>query len=353
MRLARSGQTRGVASWVRVKAPVRVLDAGGWTDTWFASHGYVCHLAVEPGAEVVAKLVPQGPEAKRRVSLQVPAYGDSYEFSLEALPGRHPLLEAALRRWAPASASLEVSVSSAVPAGSSLGTSASVAVALVAALRALDGSLEGPAELARAAHDIETTELGRQSGVQDQVAAAFGGASLVSVSPYPHFEVEPLQLAPSTISALQERVVTAYLGAFHDSSAVHETVIGHLEGDSTSAERLLGPMREAAKTAAKALSAGDMEAYGKAMAANTDAQADLHPSLVNPLAREVISAAAGAGALGWKVNGAGGPGGTVTLLGPEGPEEMAKMVEQLKAIAGVEILGLQPAAAGARVVASQ
>lgn len=353
MRPARSGQTGSVASWVRVKAPVRVLDAGGWTDTWFASHGFVCHLAVEPGAEVVAKLVPQGSEAKRRASLHVPAYGDSYEFCLEEPPGRHPLLEAALRRWAPVGASLEVSVSSAVPAGSSLGTSASVAVALVAALRALDGSLVGAAELARAAHDIETAELGRQSGVQDQVAAAFGGASLVSVRPYPHFEVEPLRLAAGTLGALRERVVTAYLGAFHDSSAVHETVIGHLEGDSAIAERLLEPMREAAKEAAKALSAGDMNAYGKAMTANTDAQAELHPSLVNPLAREVISAAEGVGALGWKVNGAGGPGGTVTLLGPEEPEGTAKMVEQLRAIAGVEILELRPAAAGARVVASQ
>jgi D-glycero-alpha-D-manno-heptose-7-phosphate kinase len=89
------------------------------------------------------------------------------------------------------------------------------------------------------------------------------------------------------------------------------------------------------------------------MAANTDAQAELHPSLVNPLARQVISVAAGAGALGWKVNGAGGPGGTVTLVGPESPVAMAKLLDELKALPGVEVLALRPARAGARVVAQR
>ena len=350
---ARSGKTRGVVSWVHVQAPVRVLDAGGWTDTWFASHGLVCHLAVEPGAEVVAKVIPNQAGARPHVSLKVPDFGDNYTFFFDERPGLHPLLEAALGRWAPPGASLEVRVSSAVPAGSSLGTSASVAVALIAALRALGDEPVVSTELARAAHDIETKDLGRQSGVQDQVAAAFGGASLVSVRPYPSFDVERVRIEPATLGALGERVVTAYLGAFHDSSAVHETVIAHLEGDSTTAERLLEPMREAAQRAANALAAGDLGAYGEAMVANTDAQAGLHPSLVNPLAREVIGTAAGAGALGWKVNGAGGPGGTVTLLGPEEPREMAKMVEQVEGVAGVEILALRPAPAGARVVESQ
>jgi D-glycero-alpha-D-manno-heptose-7-phosphate kinase len=343
-------QTRDVVGCVRVQAPVRVLDAGGWTDTWFSRRGLVCHLAVEPGAEVVAELAPGRP-GRRWVSLRVPDFDDDYSFPAEHPPGRHPLLEAAACRFAPPEGDLRVAVECAVPAGSSLGTSASVAVALVAALQALADGPVSPAELARAAHELETVDLGRQSGVQDQVAAAFGGASLVRVSPYPHFEVEPLAVPPATWGTLGQRVVTAYLGAFHDSSAVHETVIAHLEGDAALAERLLDPMREAAAAAANALSAGDLAAYGRAMAANTDAQAQLHPSLVNPLARRVISLASAAGAVGWKVNGAGGPGGTVTLLGPEGDGAMAALVEGLKGLAGVEVLALRPASHGARVVA--
>ena len=50
------------------------------------------------------------------------------------------------------------------------------------------------------------------------------------------------------------------------------------------------------------------------MAANTEAQAQLHPALVGTEARRVIEIAKEHGALGYKVNGAGGEGGSLTLL---------------------------------------
>ena len=50
------------------------------------------------------------------------------------------------------------------------------------------------------------------------------------------------------------------------------------------------------------------------MIANTEAQARLHPDLVSADAWQVIDIAQRHGALGWKVNGAGGEGGSVTIL---------------------------------------
>ena len=50
------------------------------------------------------------------------------------------------------------------------------------------------------------------------------------------------------------------------------------------------------------------------MIANTEAQGSLHPGIVGVDARRVIEFAAASGALGWKVNGAGGDGGSVTFL---------------------------------------
>jgi D-glycero-alpha-D-manno-heptose-7-phosphate kinase len=50
------------------------------------------------------------------------------------------------------------------------------------------------------------------------------------------------------------------------------------------------------------------------MTANTEAQARLHPALVGAEASRVIAIARAHGALGWKVNGAGGEGGSLTLL---------------------------------------
>jgi D-glycero-alpha-D-manno-heptose-7-phosphate kinase len=50
------------------------------------------------------------------------------------------------------------------------------------------------------------------------------------------------------------------------------------------------------------------------MTANTEAQAALHPALVSEDAQRLIALARAYGCLGWKVNGAGGEGGSLTLL---------------------------------------
>lgn len=344
-------QTVPVVEWVRVQAPVRVLDAGGWTDTWFARTGRVCHVAAGPGVEVFARrALPDrstARDAATTVQLRVPDFADEYGFSTDAPPGRHPLLEATLCRWAPRNSHLEVKLVSDVPPGSSLGTSASVVVALLAALHALGSNRDDRTALARAAHEIETVDLHLQSGVQDQAAAAFGGANMVDIAPYPNFTVRQLGISPQTWEALGRRVVTVYLGARHVSSAMHETVIRRLAGDDQYAERLLAPLRAAAEDAASALSAGDIAAYGEAMIANTRAQVGLHPALVSLPAEEVIDLGRRHGAAGWKVNGAGGDGGTVSLIGPDDP---GPLLESLQRLDGVTVLALQPSTEGARVV---
>jgi D-glycero-alpha-D-manno-heptose-7-phosphate kinase len=362
-----------VVSSVIVRAPVRVLDAGGWTDTWFARYGSVCHLAVGPGAEVVARRRPPEQHEVATVQLHLPSFGDHYRFALDQPPGRHPMLEAALRRWAPPECQLEVSLSSPVPPGSGLGTSASVVVALISALQSLSGSQAGPGQVARSAHEVETVDLGLQSGVQDQVAAAFGGANFVTICPYPRFEVRPLEVKPGTWADLCRRVLTVYLGERHDSSAIHTSVIERLTGSGAigtadaearkeggkgagrglgdsgiaGADELMAPLRAAAGQAATALANGDLDAYGEAMISNTEAQAALHPGLVSPMARQVIDIARQYGAAGWKVNGAGGFGGTVSLLGPDEPDELRNA---LTTVSSLTLLELQPCPEGVRVV---
>jgi D-glycero-alpha-D-manno-heptose-7-phosphate kinase len=306
----------------------------------------MCHLAVDEGSEVwVRRWRTSGSNMTATADLHVSGFGDRYRFALDKPPGRHPLLEAVLRRWASPGWHIEVSVASSVPPGSSLGTSASVAVAMIAALRALAGALIDPASLARAAHEVETVDLELQSGVQDQIAAAYGGSNLIRMDAYPEVKVQTLELTPATWDALGRRILTIYLGSPHRSSAVHEAVIAHLSGGDR--DTLLAPLRTAATDAATALVSGRLDAYGDAMITNTAAQAALHPALINPVAREVIAVAKKHGAVGWKVNGAGGEGGTVSLVGPDDP---AALVNALSANARLTVLPLRPARKGARIV---
>ena len=142
-------------------------------------------------------------------------------------------------------------------------------------------------------------------------------------------------------------MVTVYLGARHDSSAIHNSVIDRLGGAGSATEKLMAPLRVAAQGAATALTTGDLETYGQAMIANTEAQVALHPGLVSPAAQQVIELARKQGALGWKVNGAGGHGGTVTVIGPDDPDELQRDLVDLE---DLTLLQLQPARDGARIV---
>ncbi|MCL2779988.1 MAG: GHMP kinase [Actinomycetia bacterium] len=334
-----------MADQLRVTAPVRVLDIGCWTDTWFAVHGEVCSIAVGDGVDVSLELTAPRPGHEPEFDLWAHSYDQRYTFSPLSRPGHHPLLESTLLRWCPPDVSAKVEISSPVPPGCGVGTSAAVVVAMITALWAAAGKPLDPQEIAVAAHRIETEDVGLQSGVQDQRAAAYGGANLIVIDPYPTARVQPVPVSEQTWQALTDRLITVYLGMPHESSALHESVIARLTG--TDREPLLEPLRLAALRAATALAAGDLDALGAAAIDATDAQAQLHPDLVGARAREVIDCAAGLGAVGWKVNGAGGEGGTVTVIGPPDP---GPLLAALDAISYVTRLNLVPTRTGATVV---
>jgi D-glycero-alpha-D-manno-heptose-7-phosphate kinase len=281
---------------VVASAPVRICDLGGWTDTWFAKSGAVCNIAVSPRAEV-------------RLEAHPDHGGPMLAIHAEGVAGPHPLIEAAVAEIGlPDGVRVELDVRCEAPPGSATGTSAAVAVAAAAAVSALSERhrQRSPYELAMAAHRAEYVRCQRQCGVQDHLAAACGGISWIEIDRFPHASVTSIAVP----AGLEEALRVVLLGR-HDSSAVHEAVIAALSADAAPLERL----RRCASDGRDALVAGDLAAFGRAMIANTEAQADLHPALVSAAARQVIEIARAAGALGWKVNGAGGEGGSVTLLG--------------------------------------
>jgi D-glycero-alpha-D-manno-heptose-7-phosphate kinase len=302
---------------LHARAPLRVNDIGGWTDTWFARRGRVLNLAVGPPVEVQIKAVRRGRAGRdgARVLIHAENYGQAFRVD----PGRpsatvHPLLQMAVGTIPPpAGLSVEVRLHSPVPAGISTGTSASVCVALLGALDALRGGRLGPAALAALAHRVETEMLGRQSGIQDQISAAYGGICFIDVRDYPGARVERLRAGAGLLRELERRLCLIYLGRPHSSSDIHERVIARLEtekGRSGALARLAG----LALRGRRALLAEDLESYGAVMVENNEAQRTLHPGLVSERADRVAAIARRHGASGWKVNGAGGKGGSLTVL---------------------------------------
>ena len=296
-------------------APIRVCDNGGWTDTWFAGHGQVFNIAVYPCAEVQVSVFASGGSEAERIVLHPENFGQRYAVAHEGPPwGAHPLLEAAIAYMkVPRELRLEVTLYSEAPPGASTGTSSSVTVALIGALDVLTPGRLTPHEVASAAHRVETEMLHRQCGIQDQLASAYGGVNYIEMFAYPHASVSSVQVPEPVWWELERRLVLVYLGRSHDSSTIHETVIRSLEDAGPDSPAIVD-LRRTAPRSRDALYAGDFAALGRAMVECTEAQGRLHPALVGSQARRVIEIARAHGTLGWKVNGAGGEGGSITLL---------------------------------------
>ncbi len=295
-------------------APIRICDNGGWTDTWFAEHGEIFNIGVYPYAEVQIEVRPfEGQE--ERIIIYAENYGERYARH-PASPDwdRHPLLEAAIERMAvPDDVAFQVTIYSEAPAGASTGTSAAVTVALVGALDCLTPGRLSPHEVAYTAQSIEVDMLKQQCGIQDQLCAAYGGINYIQMFRYPYASVSQIRVPDSTWWELERRLALIYLGKSHHSSQVHDKVIRDLEHVGPAA-RQIEALRATAGPSRDAVYAGDFVALGRAMVQNTEAQRDLHPDLVSPHAQRVIEIARAHGALGWKVNGAGGEGGSLAIL---------------------------------------
>lgn len=295
-------------------APIRICDNGGWTDTWFAGHGTIFNIGVYPYAEVQIEVFPlDGRE--NRIVIHAENYGERYVVNPEnGSYDKHPLLEAAIDYMkVPDNLAFEVTIFSEAPGGASTGTSAAVTVALIGALDSLSPGRLTPHEVAYAAHAVEVEMLHQQSGIQDQLCSAYGGINFIEMEHYPRASVSQIVVPNSTWWELERRLALIYLGKSHHSSTVHEMVIKDLQGAGPDCKQL-EDLRQTARQSRDSIYNGDFEALGRAMVANTEAQGRLHPSLIGADAARVIDIAREFGALGWKVNGAGGDGGSVTIL---------------------------------------
>jgi D-glycero-alpha-D-manno-heptose-7-phosphate kinase len=324
---------------IHARAPLRINDIGGWTDTWFSREGWVLNMAVAPPVEVQVKVFENRERRKKRVLLHTENYGESFWVN----PGRpaaspHPFLQHIIgRSRPPEDVKLEINLFSPVPAGISTGTSAAVCVALLGALSQLNRGEVVLKEIVSLAHRVETEDLGQQSGIQDQICAAYGGVCFIHMHQYPQSRVEKMNLEPRVWEELDRRLCLIYLGRPHLSSAIHERVIARLEGGGPE-WKALERLKRLPPRAKAALLDGDLEALGEVMVENTECQRGLSGELVSAGADAVAAVARKYKASGWKVNGAGGRGGSMTILASRDDGLKRKMLQAIVALGK----GIQP-----------
>jgi D-glycero-alpha-D-manno-heptose-7-phosphate kinase len=329
-------------------APIRICDIGGWTDTWFAQYGTIFNIAVYPYVEVQAK-IEENKDCLNRVEISVENFGYSYEIDPNHITyDKHPLIEAAIDLMKiPKGVNLKLNIFSDAPPGASTGTSAAVSVALIGILAKLSSLQLTPYEIAALAHSIEINKLKLQSGIQDQLCSAYGGINFIQMHQYPNASVSSIQIPNNIWWELENRLTVIYIGTPHASSEIHKKVIAGL-GENAYKDPRMDRLRQLAFQAKESIYKGDFIEFGKIMNDNTEVQRQLHPDLVCSKFEDIISLASEFNCIGSKVNGAGGNGGSITLLGNGDMSIKRKMLRHLYDL-GYKILPIYLSRQGLRI----
>jgi len=318
---------------IHATAPLRINDIGGWTDTWFSEEGHVLNMAVSPCVEVGISVFDNREGTSNRVKVHAVDYGEIFHINPEKPDyAIHPLIQGAVSSLpVPEEQKLDINIRSFLPAGSAVGTSASVCVALLGALDALFSRRHSAGAIAALAHQVETDKLHQQSGIQDQICAAYGGVCDIRMLTYPEARVSRLSLSKKIREDLNRQLCLIYLGSAHRSSDIHERVIDFLKKGGPQVE-LLRELRILAEEGKNSLKSENLAHFGRVMVKNNELQRALHPDLISEEADAVIKIAEKYGALGWKVNGAGGQGGSMTVLSSPDSSSRKGMIIAIQAL---------------------
>lgn len=302
---------------ILTRAPVRICDIGGWTDTWYYPEGAVFNFCIDLYSYV--RVIENGKKKIRIIAENLGKSVEIFNFKDIEYNGKLDLLKAAVKRLK-IEGGLDIYVRADAPPGCGTGTSASIAVSMISALATYNGSQLSPKEIAVLAHKLETEELGLESGVQDQYAASFGGINFMEIN-YPNVKMTKINIQDRKIFELESQFILVYLNS-RSSNEMHKAVIENYKKGDNDTLNSFDIMKESAYDMKNAINS-DLVDIGRVMNRNWEAQKKLHPLMVNPVINKAEKISKSNGAIGFKCNGAGG-GGTVIILAERGHELQIK-----------------------------
>lgn len=312
-------KTRAACNWRRLlesgpvtaTAPCRI-DMGGTLDIR-AFAGVLqrlgpCTVNIALDLRTTVRIAPY---RRGRIKISSRGFQDA-EFPADQAPLSHPLgLMFAVAAFFQADG-VHISIDSASPPRSALGGSSVAAVALVGALtqaRRRLGRL--PAlrgrSLALTAHAIEESIAGVPCGLQDQLAAVFGGVNAWHWLAPPQDGVYRREvLTPRRkVRRLERHLLAAYAGVPHVSADINGRWVRQFLSGSRRQEWFA--IIACTRSFAEALRRWDFAAAAAAMNREVDLRRRMTPAVLDGIGRRLVAAARRCGC-GARFTGAGGGG---------------------------------------------
>ncbi|MDD7534829.1 MAG: hypothetical protein SPK18_06440 [Treponema sp.] len=212
-----------------------------------------------------------------------------------------------------------------LPARSGLGTSSSFAVGMLSAFYALKGQYADKRKLADDAIYLERTLCKEAGGIQDQIAASFGGMNRINFSA-DGYTVHPVIINPERKKFLNEHLMLFFTGFSRFSSDIQK---GTEKSMKDKTQQLL-EMYKLVDDAEKILTDKNtsLDEFGKLLDYTWQLKRGISSGISTDSIDEQYERAKKAGALGGKLLGAGG-GGFLLFYVPKD-----KQADVKKALAG-------------------
>lgn len=212
-----------------------------------------------------------------------------------------------------------------LPARSGLGTSSSFAVGMLYAFYALKGKYADKRKLADEAIYLERVLCKESGGVQDQIAASFGGFNRINFSQN-GYTVDPIVISPERKKQLNQNLMLFFTGFSRFSSDIQVSTQSAMKDKTAQLLEMYSLVDDAEQIL---VSKQDLNEFGKML----DHTWKLKRGITNKISTDSIDGlyqkAIQAGATGGKLLGAGGGGFLLFYVELDKQEKVRKALENL------------------------
>lgn len=282
------------------QTPFRMSFFGGGTDFsgFYNEHGgAVLSTTFDKYCYVTVRHLPRFFDYKTHLTYSKTEQVNAYDEI------QHPAIRNAMR-WLDMH-EIRLTYESDLPARSGLGTSSSFAVGMLEAFYALKGQYVDKRRLADDAIYLERTLCKEAGGIQDQIAASFGGLNRINFS-IDGYTVQPVIISPARKKALNDRLMLFFTGFSRFSSDIQKVTEQSMK-DKTAQLLEMKSLVDSAEQVLTDASA-DLDEFGRLLDYTWHLKRGISSGISTSSIDAQYDAAIQAGALGGKLLGAGGGG---------------------------------------------
>ena len=180
------------------------------------------------------------------------------------------------------------------------------------ALRAIKNVETDKKKLAIDAINLERNILNESGGIQDQIAASYGGLNYVEIKKSGDFIVNKINLSDDQKIQFEDSILLVFTGIFRNSYEVAQDQIKNFSNRGKELEKIASITNDAKKLFN---SSNFIEDFGGLLNETWSYKKQLSNKVSNPIIDEIYSEAIDAGAYGGKLLGAGA-GGFMVFVAP-------------------------------------